>query len=119
MSHLPDDVQIIVSDIQKAAGIFHSEGSDYLSSMPYDGAKVPFGCPRGGTALIDHILENTLRMIGQLHTEIGQAIENHGFRLQQAAEHYSAAEEQASASIDDIFLIAETSPLPPGEPDFD
>lgn len=115
----PPDVQFVINSIKKASHIFDREGTAYRSGMPQDGTKVPFGCPRGGTALIDHILENTLRMVGQLHTEIGQAIENHGYRLQQAAEHYSAAETQATASIDDVFLTAETTPLPPGEPNFE
>jgi hypothetical protein len=113
-----DDLSVVVSDLQDAARTFASEGSEYRSGMPYDGTRVPFGCPRAGTELIDRILENTLRLMGEVHVEIGQAMMNHGYRLEKAAEQYSNTEHQTTTTIAQVFLAAETTPLPPDEPNF-
>lgn len=118
MSNSSDDLQFLVSDIARAADRFTTDGNDYRSGMPYDSTKVPFGCPRGGTELIDRILENTLRLIGEVHVEIGQAMVNHGYKLQKTAEQYAGAEDRSNVNAAKIFDRAEITPLPPDEPNF-
>jgi hypothetical protein len=113
---MADHLQFMVSEIAKAGDTFSREGAAYRGGMPYDGTKCPFGCPRAGEALVDHLLENALRMIGEVHVEIGQAMENHGTKLNLAAEHYATVESRLTAHIDDLFRYAETSPLPPDLP---
>lgn len=105
-----------VNDIRKAGGVFAREGQDYRSGMPYDGSKCPFGCPSAGTGLLDSLLENTLRMVGEVHVEIGQAMMNHGYRLNQAAQHYANSDAIAHKHIDDVYATAETKTLPPDLP---
>lgn len=113
---MPDHLQFMVDKIDEAGNVFSAEGAAYRGGMPYDGTKCPFGCPRAGEALIDHMLENALRMIGEVHVEIGQAIQNHGTKLNQAAQHYANAEARLTQHIDDLFRFAETAPLSPDLP---
>lgn len=111
-SHL----RAVVGDIGAAGNLFLDRAADYSEGMPYDGAECPFGCPRGGTELIDRVLENTLRLIGEVHVEIGQAMANHGHKLRLAAEQYASAEEQAHAIIGKVFQAAKEASLPPDQP---
>ncbi|MCO5994603.1 DUF6317 family protein [Actinoallomurus rhizosphaericola] len=116
MSEPKGRLHVVVEDLDAASGEFSKLAGEYSQGMPYDGAQCPFGCPRGGTELFDKILENTLRLIGQVHVEIGQAMGNHGVKLGQAAARYASSEAQALGIIADVFLAADTAPLPPDQP---
>lgn len=65
------------------------------------------------------MLETVLRLVGEVHLEIAQAIGNHGLKLQGAAENYVKAEEVTAAhigSVGQLFTVVEQQPLPAPSP---
>lgn len=110
-----DRLNYFVGDITALGTTFDRESRAYVSGMPMDGAKCPFGCPRAGDALTDRMLETALRMIGEVHLQIGQAMANHGKKLGQAAQRYENAEARNNAIIWDVLREAEIAPLPPDQ----
>lgn len=117
MSQSSGRLAFVVADIAAAGRLFIKESQAYSQGMNGDGAATPFGCPSGGSEEFDQLLQTTLRMIGEVHVQIAQAMENHGSKLSLVAEMYKNTEEQNRDNIAQLFHDAETAPLVPELPD--
>lgn len=111
----PQHLAFVAKDITNAGVDFGRQAQIYQGLMPNDGTGCPFGTPRAGNDQIDRMLETVLRLAGEVHVEITQAMGNHGQKLQAAAGNYITAEEITAGhigSIGQLFTVIEQQPLP-------
>jgi Family of unknown function (DUF6317) len=111
----PRYLAFVARDIEDAGAVFAAQAENYNGLMAYDGTECPFGTPRGGNDQIDRMLETVLRLAGEVHVEISQAVGNHGMKLQAAADNYDTAEKATVAhvqSVGQLFAYVEQQPLP-------
>jgi hypothetical protein len=80
--------QVVMSDLQDAAGTFHSEAHTFLAIVP--GNPSP---PDGGSGSINSALSAVMGTISLLHLQIGGDIDDNGAKLQTAHDHYSHTED--------------------------
>jgi Family of unknown function (DUF6317) len=80
--------QVVMSDLQSAAGTFHAEARTFLGIVPADPAP-----PDGGSGSINSALAAVMGTISLLHLQIGGDIDSNGTKLQTAHDHYSQTED--------------------------
>jgi hypothetical protein len=92
--------QVVMSDLQSAAGTFHSEGSTFLAIMPESCPSLP----DSGSGAFNGSLNAVVSTIAAVHLQIGADIDNNGTKLQTAHDRYQHTEEsltQLSQQISD------------------
>jgi hypothetical protein len=83
-----DGFQVVMSDLQTAAGVFGAESKTLAAVMPIGG---PVG-PDGGSAAFDGALRTVTEALGALNAQLSDVIAQHGRKLQTAHDNYQHAE---------------------------
>jgi hypothetical protein len=81
--------QVVMSDLQAAAGTFSAEGSTFVNIMPN-------GCPTlpdGGSGGFNQSLSAVVDALCLLHLQVGGDIQDNGGKLQTAHDTYAHTEE--------------------------
>lgn len=81
--------QVVMSDLQSAAGTFHTEASTFQGIMP-DGCPA---VPDGGSGAFDESLNAVVETLSLVHMQIGADIDDNGTKLQTAHDRYQHTEE--------------------------
>ena len=81
--------QVVMSDLQSAAGTFHREASTFLAIMPETSAALP----DGGSAAFNESLNAVVETLSAVHLQIGADIDDNGTKLQTAHDRYQHTEE--------------------------
>jgi len=80
--------QVVISDLQTAAGVFGTGSKTLAAVMPIGGP----ACPSGGSAAFDGALRTVTEAIGALNAQLSAVIAQHGQKLQTAHDNYQHAE---------------------------
>jgi hypothetical protein len=80
--------QVVIPDLQQAAGVFHSESATFKAIMPSGGPP----CPDGGSAAFDGALHSAVQLLSLLHLQMSAVIDQHGTKLQIAHDNYAKTE---------------------------
>jgi hypothetical protein len=86
---MSDGFQVIMTDLQQAAGVFRTEAGTFAAIMPATG---PVSVDGGG-AEINDALSLVLAAIGGLHTQLAAVIGGHADKLETAYGTYRDAED--------------------------
>jgi hypothetical protein len=90
--------QVVMADLQEAAGTFSSEGTTFVAIMP-DGCPA---LPSGGSAGFDGSLSAVVDALCLLHLQIGGDIQDNGGKLATAHSNYSRTEESLTSLAEQI-----------------
>jgi len=81
--------QVVMSDLQSAAGTFHREATTFQAIMP-DACP---SLPDGGSGAFNGSLNAVVETITLVHLQIGADIDDNGTKLQTAHDRYQHTEE--------------------------
>jgi hypothetical protein len=81
--------QVVMSDLDQAAGKFRSQATDLKGAMPANGI-APVD---GGSWVINDALSEILQTIGMLHTQFAGVLDSDGSNLQATYQEYRNAED--------------------------
>lgn len=85
--------QVVMSDLQDAAGTFHTEAATFQAIMP----KSPSGLPDGGSGAFNESLSAVMQLTCLAHLQVGADIDDNGTKLQAAHDRYQHTEESLTA----------------------
>lgn len=91
---------VFIEDVDKASRVFHQASIDYGGLMPKGG----FPLAGSGDPACDKMISSTIHMIGEMHTVLAQALEQHGIKLSETASKYKYAEDASDGAIAGILL---------------
>ena len=77
--------QVVMSDLENMAGVFHRESGTFQAIMPNSGP----ACPDAGGGDIDTALHAAAQLLGVLHQQMAAVISEHGDKLQKAHDNYA------------------------------
>ena len=80
--------QVVMSDLEKMSGTFHTESATFHAIMPANGP----ARPDGGSAEFNDALSLMLEAVSGLHLQLSAVIGQHGDRLAAAHSNYAHAE---------------------------
>jgi Family of unknown function (DUF6317) len=80
--------QVVMSDLEKMSGTFHTESATFKVIMPANGP----ARPDGGSAEFNDALSLMLEAVSGLHLQLSAVIGQHGEKLQAAHSNYAHAE---------------------------
>ncbi|HEV2377920.1 MAG TPA: DUF6317 family protein [Streptosporangiaceae bacterium] len=81
--------QVVMADLQSAAGTFHTEAAAFQAIMP----DACTALPDGGSAAFNESLNAVVEAISLVHLQIGADIDDNGTKLQTAHDRYQHTEE--------------------------
>jgi Family of unknown function (DUF6317) len=90
--------QVVMSDLQSAAQVFHSEAATFAAIMPN-------GCPSlpdGGSAAFNGSLNAVVETLCLAHMQLGADIDDNGTKLQTAHDRYQHTEESLATLAQQI-----------------
>lgn len=88
-----------ISELVRSGGQFRTLALDYKNDMPIGG----FERPDGGNGQINGMMDTALRMIGELHLMIAQAMYVHGDKIVEVAERYTDANQYSAHNINVVL----------------
>jgi uncharacterized protein DUF6317 len=80
--------QVVMSDLQNMAGVFHRESGTFEAIMPGSGP----ACPDAGGGDVNTALHAAAELLGVLHEQMAAVIGQHGDKLQTAHDNYDHTE---------------------------
>jgi Family of unknown function (DUF6317) len=95
--------QVVLSDLQSAAGTFHKEAAAFQAIMP----DACTSLPDGGSAAFNGSLNAVVETITLAHMQIGADIDDNGTKLQTAHDRYQHTEESLTKLSQQISTPAE------------
>jgi hypothetical protein len=95
--------QVVLSDLQSAAGTFHREAATFQAIMP----DACTSLPDGGSAAFNGSLNAVVETITMAHLQIGADIDDNGTKLQTAHDRYQLTEESLTKLSQQISAPAE------------
>ena len=95
--------QVVMSDLEKMSGTFHTESATFHAIMPANGP----ARPDGGSAEFNDALSLMLEAISGLHLQLSAVIGQHGDRLAAAHSNYAHAEVTLTQLARDISNAAQ------------
>lgn len=99
MSDQSDGFSAYIGDLVRAGVEFRTLALDYKNDMPLAG----FERPDGGNGQINGMMDTTLRMVGELHLMISQAMYVHGDKIVEVAERYTNANQVSVHNINTVL----------------
>ncbi|MFB9834617.1 DUF6317 family protein [Actinoallomurus acaciae] len=109
MGNEPPVLAVSRTAFMETARKFQNLSDDFKGLMPISG----FPALDTGSADLDAALDTFLRMLGELHLVVAQAINNHGVKLGTAADNFSNTEFTISKAIKQVITEEKvTSPDP-------
>jgi uncharacterized protein DUF6317 len=90
--------QVVMADLQSAAGTFHTEAATFQAIMP-DGCAA---LPDGGSAAFNQSLNAVVETLTAVHMQIGADIDDNGTKLQTAHDRYQHTEESLTTLAQQI-----------------
>ena len=90
--------QVVMSDLQSAAGTFHREAATFQAIMP----DACTSLPDGGSAAFNESLNAVVEAITLVHMQIGGDIDDNGTKLQTAHDRYQRTEESLTTLAQQI-----------------
>ena len=113
MADSKEAMQFEVKLLQSAGLKFQELASDYGQTMKMG---TPYEVPSSGAEAFDGIVKTVLQLFSEVHTEIADAVNNHGLKLQLAAQNYDEANQTAVNSLlklarDGEFVPDDTSTI--------
>lgn len=90
--------QVVMADLQSAAGTFHSEAATFQAIMP----NACTALPDGGSAAFNQSLTAVVDTLAAVHLQIGADIDDNGTKLQTAHDRYQHTEESLTTLAQQI-----------------